>query len=163
LKNHFFFTLGSLSKRKNLKWIVDYACKHQNEYFAISGATINSLIPQELSMIKELPNVILLGYISDSEVKALMIKCNAFIFPSYYEGFGIPPLEALSTGTKIIVSRSASLPEIFKSSAYYIDPFNTDVSLKDILSGTVSDSKEILDYYTYENASELFLSELKKI
>ncbi len=163
LQNDFYFTLGSLSKRKNLKWIVDYASKHLNENFAISGATIKSLIPPELARIKELPNVVLLGYVSDSEVKALMSKCKAFIFPSYYEGFGIPPLEALSTGAKVIISNSASLPEIFKSSAYYINPEDSNVSLDDLLKESVSEPKEILDFYTYENAAKLFLSELNKL
>lgn len=160
LQNDFYFTLGSLSKRKNLKWIIDYANNHLDETFAISGATINSLIPPELSKIKDLKNVILLGYINDSEVKALMTKCKAFIFPSYYEGFGIPPLEALSTGAKIIISNAASLPEIFKDSAYYIDPNNTNISLNELLKENVSDSKTILNYYTYENAAKLFLEEL---
>ncbi|MBP5284479.1 MAG: glycosyltransferase family 4 protein, partial [Treponema sp.] len=113
----FFFTLGSLQKRKNLKWIYEYASSHPEQNFAISGKAIGGMQTGELSSLGELPNVILLGYVSDGEVKALMKKCLAFVFPSYYEGFGIPPLEALSAGARIIVSDAASLPEIYGLSA----------------------------------------------
>ena len=79
-------------------------------------------VGKDIAKLKELPNVKLLGYVSDGQVKWLMQNCKAFIFPSYYEGFGIPPLEALSVGAKIVVGNAASLPEIYKKSAYYIDP-----------------------------------------
>ena len=81
---------------------------------------------EEIGDLSQLRNVILLGYVSDEEVKALMQKCKAFVFPSYYEGFGIPPLEALSAGARIIIARSASLPEIYGNAALYIDAYNTE-------------------------------------
>lgn len=160
-ENDFYFTLGSLSKRKNLIWIMNYAKNHPDEKFAISGTTINSLIPPELSEIKGLPNIILLGYISDSQVKALMSKCKAFIFPSYYEGFGIPPLEALSVGAKAVVSNAASLPEIYGNCVHYIDPTNWNVSLEDLLNEKVDSPEKILSYYTYKNAAEMFYNEIR--
>ncbi|WP_407425909.1 glycosyltransferase family 4 protein, partial [Treponema sp.] len=90
MQKPFFFTLGSLQKRKNLKWILEYAKKHSEQNFAISGKAIGGMHTSELSHLSELKNVILLGYVSDEEVKSLMKKCSAFVFPSYYEGFGIP-------------------------------------------------------------------------
>lgn len=160
--NPFYFTLGSLQKRKNLKWIVDYAEQHPEELFAISGKAISGMVSNELNKIQELKNIILLGYLSDEEVKALMFKCEAFIFPSYYEGFGIPPLEALSTGTKIIVSNAASLPEIYKNCAYYLNPFDCNIELKEILKTSVDSPDLVLNYYTYKNAAKIFYEEINK-
>lgn len=160
-KGEYYFTLGSLQKRKNLKWILEYAMKNPSEKFAISGKVINGMQSDELSALKELPNVIFLGYVSDENVKSLMQNCKAFIFPSYYEGFGIPPLEALSVGAKIVVGNAASLPEIYKKSAYYIDPEKTDISLSELLSKEVEPADEILKFYTYENAARLLYEKLR--
>lgn len=158
----FYFTLGSLSKRKNLKWISDYASKHQNETFAVSGKAISGLVPPELEALKNIKNVVLLGYVTDGEVKALMQQCKAFVFPSYYEGFGIPPLEALSCGAKIVVSNAASLPEIYQKTAHYIDPLSTDCNLQELLEEETDSPCEILSEYTYENAAKKLLGVLRK-
>ena len=162
LQNDFYFTLGSLSLRKNLKWVAEYAKNNPNENFAISGKMLSGLVPHELEILKTLDNVILLGYVSDGQVKALMQKCKAFVFPSYYEGFGIPPLEALSCGTKIIVSKSASLPEIYGETAHYIDADNTNVELSELLTQPVAKPDEILEKYTYKNAAKDLYKVLSK-
>lgn len=162
LKNEpFFFTLGSLQKRKNLRWIYEYAKKQSSQTFAISGKLIGGMHTDVLSQLSQLNNVILLGYLSDGEVKSLMKKCKAFVFPSYYEGFGIPPLEALSVGAKIIVAKSASLPEIYKNCAYYIDSDSTNCDLDVILEDEVENAEKILSEYTYENAAQKLYEVLK--
>lgn len=153
-KNEYFFTLGSLQKRKNLKWILKYAKSHPEEIFVISGKQINGMVTYELSELNTLSNVIFVGYVPDSQVKALMQNCKAFIFPSYYEGFGIPPLEALSVGAKIIVSDIPCLKEIYKDCAYYINPDNSDCNLNDILKQKVDSPKKNLEEYTYDNGAK---------
>ena len=119
----------------------------------------------ELGDIRKLRNVVLLGYVSDSEVKALMKRCEAFVFPSYYEGFGIPPLEALSAGTKIIVSKNASLPEIYGNAAAYIDACDTNCSLPDLAEKPIKkeDVDGVLRKYTYRNAAEKLYEAVSKI
>lgn len=149
----FYFTLGSLSRRKNLKWIADYAERHPEATFAISGTMLSGLVPPELERLQTLSNIVLLGYVTDGQVKALMQRCKAFVLPSYYEGFGIPPLEALSCGSKIIVAKAASLPEIYGGTAHYIDPDNSNVDLEELLSQPVADAKPVLEKYTYDNAA----------
>ena len=163
-KNQYYFTLGSLQKRKNLKWIFSYAKNNPNEIFAISGKVISGMESSNLSELNKLNNVTLLGYLSDKEVKALMENCKAFIFPSYYEGFGIPPLEALSCGAKIVISNSASLPELYGDCAYYIDPFNSNIKIDELLKEKVQSPNLLLEKYTYYNAAkELYklLTEIK--
>jgi len=154
LSKPFFFSLGSLSKRKNIRWILEYAKKHPDSIFAISGTGLSTFKVNELD--GEIPkNIILLGYLDDSKVKALMEKCKAFILPSYYEGFGIPPLEALSCGAQIIIAKATSLPEIYGNTAHYIDPFNTDVDLDDLLSQPVEKPDVILAKYSYDTSARM--------
>jgi glycosyltransferase involved in cell wall biosynthesis len=153
LSKPFYFSLGSLSKRKNLKWIIEYARKNHDSLFAISGVSLSTMKADELD--NSMPqNIVLLGYLGDSKVKALMEKCKAFIMPSYYEGFGIPPLEALSCGARIIVAKAASLPEIYGNTAHYIDPFITDVDLDALLDEPVENPDAILAKYSYDISAE---------
>jgi glycosyltransferase involved in cell wall biosynthesis len=67
----------------------------------------------------------LLGYVSDSELKALYEQALCFAFPSRYEGFGLPPLEAMRCGCPVIVSNAASLPEVCGAAALFVDPDDT--------------------------------------
>jgi glycosyltransferase involved in cell wall biosynthesis len=153
LSKPFYFSLGSLSKRKNIRWIIEYASKHPDSFFALSGTSFPSEQGTALKIAAAEKNIILLGYLDDSKVKALMERCKAFIFPSYYEGFGLPPLEALSCGARIIISKAASLPEIFGNTARYIDPFNTDVELDELLKQPVDPPEIILKKYSYDTSA----------
>ena len=163
---NFYFTLGSLQKRKNLGWIAKYAATHPEQNFAISGKAVSGFVSGDIAALQSLPNVKLLGYVTDSQVKWLMKNCKAFIFPSYYEGFGIPPLEALSVGAKIIVGNAASLPEIYKDSAVYIDPYNTDCNLEELISNYPSNCNQsaalVLNEYTYDKAAQKLYNILKQ-
>ena len=62
------------------------------------------------------------GYVSDQELRALYEHASCLVYPSFYEGFGLPPLEAMSCGCPVIVSRAASLPEVCGEAAVYCDP-----------------------------------------
>jgi glycosyltransferase involved in cell wall biosynthesis len=67
-----------------------------------------------------------LGYVSDAELKALYEHTTCFIYPSFYEGFGLPPLEAMACGSPVIVSNTASLPEVCGDSALYCNPYSPE-------------------------------------
>ena len=153
----FFYSLGSLSKRKNIKWIIEYAKKNKDSLFAISGVSLPTVkIDELIQSVSE--NVIFLGYLEDGKIKALMNNCKAFLHSSYYEGFGLTPLEALSCGAQIIISNAACLPEIYGNTAHYINPFNTNVNLEELLSFPVDKPDDILDKYSYDKStSKLYL------
>ena len=157
----FYFTLGSLSQRKNLKWIAAHAGRYPRECFAVSGKPLPSVVAPELETMRGLPNVIMTGYLNDGEVKALLMKCRAFVLPSYFEGFGLPPLEALSCGAKIIVSNRTSLPEIYGTAAHYIDPDEPDVDLDALLSQEVSDPAPLLEKYDLSKTAERIYAVIK--
>lgn len=102
----FFFSLATRAKNKNGKWIIENARRYPQNVYAIAGKYYED-------DTTDIPaNVHLLGFISDDDACALMQNCRAFLFPSLYEGFGIPPLEALALGAKVISSDAASLPEV---------------------------------------------------
>ncbi len=63
-----------------------------------------------------------LGYVTDGQLRALYEAAACFVFPSRYEGFGLPPLEAMMCGCPVISSNAASMPEIFGAAALYFDP-----------------------------------------
>ncbi|MDX2005788.1 MAG: glycosyltransferase family 1 protein [Meiothermus sp.] len=68
----------------------------------------------------------LLGYVPDDDLAALYSSCQMFVFASLYEGFGIPPLEAMACGAPVILSDAASLPEVGGDAVMYVDPHRTD-------------------------------------
>ena len=75
--------------------------------------------------------VIFPGYVSDGQLEILYREASLYIFPSLYEGFGLPPLEAMAKSCPVLSSDRASLPEILGSAALYFDPENeTDMEDK---------------------------------
>ena len=150
----YFFSLGSLAPNKNIQWILKVAQRHPYYNFFIAGNANLKAYGEDYKEC-DYPNVKFLGYISDGEIKYLMRHCKAFIFPSFFEGFGIPPLEAMSVGAKVILSKSSCLPEIFKSSAYYINPYDYNVNLEKLLNNEVSDSKEVLEHYKFNRFAKI--------
>jgi len=69
-------------------------------------------------------NVCILGYVSDQDLAWLYSNCFAFVYPSLYEGFGLPVLEAMAQGAAVITSNGTSLPEVAGDAAYYINPLD---------------------------------------
>lgn len=72
------------------------------------------------------PHVHFTGYVADRDLPALYSAAEVFAFPSLYEGFGLPPLEAMACGTPVITSNSSSLPEVVADAAITIDPYDTE-------------------------------------
>ena len=62
------------------------------------------------------------GRVTDAELRALYDNAECFVYPSFYEGFGLPPLEAMTCGCPVVASRAASLPEVCGEAAVYCDP-----------------------------------------
>jgi glycosyltransferase involved in cell wall biosynthesis len=67
-----------------------------------------------------------LGFVPDEQLAALYTGALAFVFPSLYEGFGIPPLEAMACGCAVVASNAASIPEVCGEAALYVDPLDVD-------------------------------------
>lgn len=77
--------------------------------------------------LKDVPrDVVFLGFVADQDLPSLYAGATIFLYPSIYEGFGLPPLEAMVCETPVIVSNVASLPEVCGDAALYCDPFDVD-------------------------------------
>ena len=68
------------------------------------------------------PDVIFTGFVSDSELAALYQEARLYVFPSFYEGFGLPPIEAQAHGLAVVSSNTSCLPEVLADAAVYFDP-----------------------------------------
>jgi glycosyltransferase involved in cell wall biosynthesis len=76
---------------------------------------------------------VITGYLSESELASLMAGARAFAFPSIYEGFGLPPIEAMSAGVPVVAARSGSLPEILDGAPFWCDPLDESSIAKALL------------------------------
>jgi glycosyltransferase involved in cell wall biosynthesis len=158
----FFFSLGSRYKHKNYIWVLNVAKKNPNYKFVITGS--DSFSNEKDVLTKQTPrNVIYTGYITDAEIKFLYKRCKAIIQPSLYEGFGLPPLEALGVGGKAIVSNTSCLPEIYCESVYYINPYKYDYNMDSVMSRDINNSEAILKKYTWENSAKQLIKIIKKV
>ncbi|MDY3868938.1 MAG: glycosyltransferase family 1 protein [Pyramidobacter sp.] len=153
-KDRYYFAMSSLEPNKNFAWIAQAALDHPNDIFAVAGA-INERVFRDGIGFECPPNMKLLGYVSDEEAKALMRDCRAFLFPSFYEGFGIPPLEALSAGAKnIVVSDIPVMHEVFGNSAAYVPTDYTGVVLP--AHGRVQADNLLKKYSWSSSAAKLY-------
>jgi glycosyltransferase involved in cell wall biosynthesis len=66
------------------------------------------------------------GFVSDDELQQLYNACDLFVFPSFYEGFGLPALEAMACGRAVACSNVTALPEVVDGAAILFDPYSTD-------------------------------------
>ncbi len=158
----YFYALGSLAPHKNFKWVAMVAEKNPDYLFVIAGGKDLEIWRDNIET-KDVNNLIFVGYVSDGESKALMEKSEAFLHPSFYEGFGIPPLEALSTGTKIIISNKSCLPEIYEDSAIYFDPNDYDFDLISALDKSCASPQKILSKCSWDSSAMKLYDFLKNI
>src|SRR5690606_7916124 len=71
-------------------------------------------------------NIVFTGYMNDQQLAWVYKHCQAYIFPSLMEGFGLPGLEAMTYGTPVVSSNATSLPEVYGDAAHYFDPEDID-------------------------------------
>jgi glycosyltransferase involved in cell wall biosynthesis len=116
----YFFAMSSLAPNKNLNWLVETARLSPDEVIAIAGG-VNARVFGK-GDVPTAPNVVYLGHVSDEEAKALMQGCRAFLYPTFYEGFGIPPMEALACETSAMVSDTQVMHEIYGDAVSYCNP-----------------------------------------
>lgn len=137
----YILAVGSLNPNKNFSLILRIAERLSEYNFVIAGGGNESVFQQKI--YKAPSNVHFLGYVKDEELFALYAEADCFLFPSLYEGFGIPPLEAMMCGCPVVVSDCASLPEVCQDAAIYCHPQRPDEwvsAIKSILQ--MDDSKK---------------------
>lgn len=127
----YFLSLATLEIRKNLLHVVKafaaYIKKNpeSNVHLVLSGMQGWKLesLEQEIAKLGITPGrIVLTGFVADEHLAALYSGATAFLYMSRYEGFGLPPLEAMACGTPVITSNTSSLPEVVGSSGILLDP-----------------------------------------
>jgi glycosyltransferase involved in cell wall biosynthesis len=115
--------------------------------------------------------IVRLGYVSDGELRSLYEAASVFVYPSFYEGFGLPPLEAMTCGCPVLVARSSSLPESCGDAALYCDPSSpADIAekIKSLLDDPeLAEKMRILGkrwsvQFTTQRTASLLWSEIQK-
>jgi len=130
---HFILCVGDLQPRKNLKTLIDAyvrlrrtdTIRHKlvlvgrkawlyDDIFAVARASSYA------------DDLVFTGYVSDDDLVALYNAADLFVYPSIFEGFGLPPLEAMACGTPAVTSNSSSLPEVVGDAALMVDPLDAE-------------------------------------
>lgn len=126
----FLLAVGSLQPRKNLVRLIRAYAKLRAEREDFTPQLV--IVGRKLWLAHEIfdevkrqrwaDDVILTGYVADEDLPALYRAALAFVYPSLFEGFGLPPLEAMACGTPVVTSDVSSLPEVTGGAALMIDP-----------------------------------------
>jgi len=120
VEDDYIFTLSTVEPRKNQAALIKAFGIVRKTYpdlkLIIAGRTGWGEIP------KPVPGVIMPGYVPDADLPALYSGCNAFVLPSLYEGFGLPPLQAMACGAAVAISDISSLPEVVGDAGVLFDP-----------------------------------------
>ena len=159
-RGKYYFSMSNLMKNKNFPWVLQAAKHKPNTIFAIAGGGDLAAAAGEKGL--QIPgNVLCLGYVSDGEAKALMANCKAFLFPTLYEGFGIPPLEAIACGApRVLVSDTPCMREVYGSHADYIELDVNHGSVDDVIPG--HDAAGVLARYSWEKSAGILLDLLRR-
>ena len=133
LPGRYLFNLGRLEPRKNLpglfrgyRLLLD---RGQADMPLVIGGGKGWLYQPIFEAVEELglrDRVRFLGHVPEADLPALLAGASAFIYPSYYEGFGLPPLEAMACGAPVVSSNTSSLPEVLGDAALLVSPDDSE-------------------------------------
>ena len=126
LHKPYILFLGSLKPSKNIEGLIRaFALLNLSGMDLVIAGKRGWLYEQIFRLVLDLKiekRVIFTGFVKEKEVPVLMTSAGAFVMPSFYEGFGIPALEAMACGVPVVVSDVASLPEVAGKAGIYVKP-----------------------------------------
>jgi glycosyltransferase involved in cell wall biosynthesis len=130
LPDSYVLFVGSVEKRKNLRGLLHAYARLRNmgeiPPLVVVGVRRwkHTGIMETLRELDLEQHVIFTGYVPDAYLPALYSGADLFVFPSLYEGFGLPPLEAVACGTPVVCSNAASLPEVVGDATIMVNPYD---------------------------------------
>lgn len=137
----FVLAVSSRTPNKNFGLIVDAVQRLKEPDFEVVVA--GGVDPRVFGGVNlpDLPFVRSVGYVTDAELRALYEHAAVFVYPSLYEGFGIPAIEAMACGCPVIASNAASVPEVCGDAALYVSPHDA-AGLATLISRLMTDPEE---------------------
>jgi glycosyltransferase involved in cell wall biosynthesis len=159
IASDYLLFVGMIEPRKNINLIIESLTKIEDEDIKLVIVGKKGWMTEELFeriKVNNLENkVIFTGFVPDKELSVFYKNARVFLYPSLYEGFGIPVLEAMSQGCPVITSNISSLPEVVGGAAILIDPENPE-ELADAVNKICKDDKfrEELILKGFENAKK---------
>ncbi|MCW8348142.1 glycosyltransferase family 4 protein [Vibrio sp. ZSDZ65] len=137
--NHFILSVATLEPRKNLSKLIDAykllpdAIRNQYPLVLVGDqGWKNSELMENASDLVERGQIIFTGYVADNELKHLYTSAATFVYPSLYEGFGLPVIEAMASGAPVITSNVGATAEVAATGALLVDPCN-EVAISDAI------------------------------
>ena len=132
---HYFLNIGRREEKKNIfkllkAFCVDELAGHDVDLVLVGPKGFNY---EKIETMLPRPNVRELDYVPEEDLPYLLSGARALLMPSFYEGFGLPPLQAMAVGTPVLISNAGSLPEICGEAAVIVDPYDE----KDITRGII--------------------------
>ena len=132
IKQSYILSLGTIEPRKNLVGLLNAfdllsedIKKTHTLVLAGGKGWLDSDINQVYEELSKKYDIVRTGYLPDEDLPALYSGAKVFVFPTFYEGFGMPPLEAMACGTPVIASNNSSLPEVVGDAALMVDAHQT--------------------------------------
>ena len=133
----FWLAVGTLEPRKNLRRLLNAFALYMRQTaikypLVIAGGKgwLEDGLTEFIHSLGLSDSVQMLGYVSDEALTWLYSNCFSFVYPSLYEGFGLPVLEAMGLGASVITSNTTCLPEVAGNAAHYVNPFDEqDIAL----------------------------------
>lgn len=149
IKGRYFMYVSTIEPRKNVETIIGgfdrfMAQRKENFYLALVGG-LGWKYEGVLKKIEESPYkdyIIMTGFVSQREKQALFTGAEAFVYPSLYEGFGIPLLEAMNYGLPIITSKVSSLPEVGQAAVMYLENVRSSENMWKLMEECTALSEE---------------------
>jgi glycosyltransferase involved in cell wall biosynthesis len=137
IESPYILFVGMLEPRKNIVGLIRAyaALKNKKSHKLIIVGKKGWMYEQIFLLVKELhleKDVLFLGYVPEHALSQLYRGASCFVYPSFYEGFGIPVLEAMAHGCPVITSKNSSMEEIAKEVALLVDPSNEEAIMKAI-------------------------------
>lgn len=131
LPRQFILYVGSIEPRKNLSRLLDayrrLPLSLRRDIKLVLAGFSGWENADVMELLKALENdVCYIGYVDEADLAGLYSLARVFVYPALYEGFGLPPLEAMACGCPVVVSRVASLPEVCGEAAVYVDPLDIE-------------------------------------
>ncbi|TSC88371.1 MAG: hypothetical protein G01um101416_39 [Microgenomates group bacterium Gr01-1014_16] len=145
----YFLFLSSLKPSKNIEGLINaFKDLGSNIYHLVIAGKKGWLFEDIFKTVKDLKledRVIFTGFIDEPDVPVLMTHAAAFVMPSFFEGFGIPVLEAMACSTPVVISKVASLPEVAGDAGIYVNPHNIDSIASGLSTAIGPKRKEFVD------------------